>query len=78
MAAKKSKVLPIRGFLIHVTHYDGKWIADKPKEKPFDLKLGLDIVDAMAEADMNLLVIATSKGNPAVMVNRMIEVHVET
>ncbi len=55
-------VLPIRGFLIHFTHYDPVWYVRKAREKPFDLKVALDVVDAMAEADMNLLVIDVADG----------------
>ena len=55
-------IIPIRGFLIHLTHYDPRWYARKSREKPFDLALGLEIVDAMAEAGLNLLVIDCADG----------------
>jgi hypothetical protein len=56
------KVLPIRGFLIHLSHYDPVWYARKSREQPFDLGVASDIVDAMAEADMNMLVIDVADG----------------
>ena len=56
------KVLPIRGFLVHVTHYDPGWYKKKAREKPFDLKVARDIVDAMAEVDMNLLIVDIADG----------------
>jgi LysM repeat protein len=56
------RVLPVRAFLIHVTHYDPVWQKRKAREKPFDLKVAREVVDAMAEADMNLLVIDLADG----------------
>lgn len=58
----KEKVLPIRGFLIHLTHYDPVWYVKKSREQPFDLRVASDIVDAMAEADMNMLVVDVEDG----------------
>lgn len=55
-------VLPVRGFLVHLTHYDPVWYRRKAREKPLDLKVAFEIVDAMAEADMNLLVIDVEDG----------------
>jgi hypothetical protein len=52
-----AKQLPIRGFLIHLTHYDPRWWKRKPREKPFDLSVALEIVEALAEEGFNLLVI---------------------
>ena len=54
--------IPVRGFLIHITHYDPEWCKNKSKEKPFDLDLGLEIVDAMSETGLNLLVIDCADG----------------
>lgn len=56
------KVLPIRAFMLHITHYDPVWYREKAREKPFDLKVANDVVDAMAETDMNLLVIDIADG----------------
>jgi hypothetical protein len=58
----KTGTLPVRGYLLHITHYDPVWIKNKDKEKPFDLELGLEIVDAVAEAGMNLLMIDVKDG----------------
>jgi hypothetical protein len=56
--------LPVRGYLLHITHYDPRWnaIKDRDEEAPFDLALGLDVVDAMAEAGLNLLVVDCADG----------------
>ena len=51
------KSLPIRGYLIHLTHYDPTWWKRKPREKPFELDVALEIVDALAAEGFNLLVI---------------------
>ena len=59
---KKNKVVPVRGFLLHISHYDPKWCRVKSKEKCFDLETGLEIVDALAEAGMNMLIIDCSDG----------------
>jgi len=55
-------VLPIRGFLLHFTHYDPVWYARKAREKPIDLNVAMQIVEAMAGAEMNLLVIDIADG----------------
>jgi hypothetical protein len=57
-----SKTLPVRGYLIHLTHYDPVWVRRKPREKPFDLELGLEIVEALAADGFNLLVIDCADG----------------
>ncbi|HUT25551.1 MAG TPA: hypothetical protein VM492_14490, partial [Sumerlaeia bacterium] len=54
--------IAVRGFLIHITHYDPRWVERKPREKPFDLDIGLEVVDAMAEVGMNLLAIDCADG----------------
>jgi len=54
--------IPIRGYLLHITHYDPSWVKRKRREKPFDLDVGLEIVDAMAEAGLNLLVVDCADG----------------
>ncbi len=56
------KVLPVRGYQVHITHYDPVWYRKKSREKPFDIKVAYDIVDAMAETEMNLLVIDIADG----------------
>jgi len=53
----KRGVIPVRGYLIHLTHYDPRWYLHKRRERPFDLNLGLEIIDAIAKAGFNLLII---------------------
>jgi hypothetical protein len=60
--ANQEKVLPVRGFMLHMSHYDPLWARRKPREKPMDIGLALEIVDAMAQVDMNLLVIDLADG----------------
>jgi hypothetical protein len=57
-----ARAVPIRGYLIHITHYDPSWVKRKAREKPFDLGLGLEIVEAMADAGLNLLVVDCADG----------------
>jgi hypothetical protein len=53
---------PVRGYLIHMSHYDPVWYEKKDREKPFDLKIGCEIVDAVAQAGLNLLAIDLDDG----------------
>ena len=53
MAAKRS--LSVRGYLLHLTHYDPVCYARKSRERPFDLEIALEIVAALAEEGFNLL-----------------------
>jgi hypothetical protein len=56
------RTLPVRGYLLHITHYDPVWVANKDKEEPFNLDVGLQVVDAMAEARLNLLLLDPKDG----------------
>ncbi len=55
-------VIPVRGFLLHITHYDPAWNKNKDTEKPFDLDVGLEVIDAMAESGLNLLMVDAKDG----------------
>lgn len=55
-------MLSIRGWLLHITHYDPSWLKRKEQEEPFNLELGLACVDEMAKAGLNLLVIDPKDG----------------
>jgi hypothetical protein len=48
--------------LLHITHYDPVWIARKDKEEPFDFSVGLEVIDAMADAGLNLLMLDPKDG----------------
>ena len=54
--------LPVRGYLLHITHYDPAWCKTKQTEKPFELAVGLDVIDAMAQAGLNLLLLDCKDG----------------
>jgi hypothetical protein len=54
--------LAVRGYLLHLTHYDPRWVLQKSTEKPFDLKVGMGIVDALAATGFNTLLIGVSDG----------------
>lgn len=49
--------LPVRGFLLHLTHYDPRWNANKPDEEAFDAQLAMAVIDEMAVHAMNTLVV---------------------
>jgi hypothetical protein len=59
--AERERV-PIRGYLLHLTHYDPWWFKRKGRERAPDMKLAAELVGAMAEADMNLLVVDCADG----------------
>jgi len=54
--------LEIRAYFIHMTHYDPKWCERKAQEKPFDVDVALEIVEAMAKHNMNLLLVDCEDG----------------
>lgn len=56
------KTLATRGYLLHITHYDPVWCAKKEHEEPFDRETAFALIDAMAAAGLNLLVIDTKDG----------------
>ncbi len=60
--AAKPATLPVRGLLLHITHYDPQWNPNKEREAPFDLDVGLEALDAMAAAGLNLLLLDVKDG----------------
>lgn len=60
--ASEKKSIPVRGYLIHITHYDPNWYARKKSEKPFDLEIGCEMVRAIAKAGFNMLIIDLADG----------------
>lgn len=54
--------IPIRGYLLHLTHYDPPWYRRKSREKPIDFDLAFEIIDAIAEVGFNLLIIDCADG----------------
>lgn len=60
--AMTKSMLPVRGYLLHITHYDPMWCKNKDHEEPFDLDVAKQVVDAMAEANLNLLLVDTKDG----------------
>jgi len=55
-------MISTRAFLTHITHYDPRWIANKDNEIPFDLETGKRIVDAVAAAGLNTLIVDPKDG----------------
>ena len=60
MADRRS--IDVRAYLIHITHYDPAWFDRKEQERPFDLKVGLEVVKALGEAGFNMLIIDLADG----------------
>jgi hypothetical protein len=50
-------IVPVRGYLLHLTHYDPLWYSRKSNERPIDLGLALEIIDLIADTGFNLLII---------------------
>jgi len=61
MAESKGR-LPVKGLLIHVSHYDPTWFKHKAEEGPFDSGVAVEAVEAMAEVGMNLLIVDCADG----------------
>ena len=53
----KPGIIPVRGYLLHLTHYDPLWYRRKSKENPIDMDLALEIIDAIVSVGFNLLII---------------------
>jgi len=51
------RLLPIRAFQMHLTHYDPAWVKRKAVEKRFNMKLALEVVDRAAAAGFTHLII---------------------
>lgn len=58
----KKDVVPIRGYLLHLTHYSPGWYLRKRRERPIDISLALEIIDAIAKAGFNMLIIDCEDG----------------
>ena len=58
----KKPRLAIRGYLLHLTHYDPQWVLKKNSERPFDLGLAMEIADELAGAGFNALLVGVSDG----------------
>lgn len=58
----ESAALPVRAFLLHLTHYDPVWIAKEDRERGFNLNVAMEVLDAMADSGLNTLVLACSDG----------------
>jgi len=54
--------LSVKGMLIHVTHYDPSSVRKKDREGPFDSAVALEIVEAMHQAHLDLLIIDCADG----------------
>ncbi|MBI4336018.1 MAG: hypothetical protein HY589_05125 [Candidatus Omnitrophica bacterium] len=55
-------IVPIRAYLLHLTHYSPGWCLRKRRERPIDMPLALEIVDAIAAAGFNTLIIDCEDG----------------
>jgi len=58
----ETKSIGVRGYLIHITHYDPVWFDRKERERPFDLNLGRDMVKGLSAAGFNMLIIDLADG----------------
>jgi len=58
----ETRTLDVRAYLIHITHYDPVWFDRKESERPFDLEVGLEMVEALADVGFNTLVVDLADG----------------
>jgi len=59
---RKMQTPSVRGLLLHISHYDPTWCKCKDQETPFEIKVAMNVVDAMYKAEMNLLIIDCADG----------------
>jgi hypothetical protein len=58
----KQPRVALRGYLLHLTHYDPPWVKNKKREQPFELDMALEIVDELARTGFNALLVGVSDG----------------
>ena len=58
----KRGIIEIKGFLIHISHYDPIWCRNKHEEESFDVNTAKRIIETMANHGMNLLVVDCADG----------------
>ena len=56
------KIIPIRGYLLHLTHYDPRWYLRKRREKQIDLSLACEIIDELQKNAFNMLIVDCADG----------------
>lgn len=54
--------VPVRAYLLHLTHYDPEWNDKRWRDQPVDETLALEVVRAMADAHMNTLILDVEDG----------------
>ena len=59
---KAKGIVPRRGYLLHLSHYSPAWYLRKRRERPIHLGLALEIIDEIAKAGFNLLIIDCEDG----------------
>jgi len=52
----------IRGYLLHITHYDPRWFLLKKKEKPFQILTAKNIIKVLSEEGFNTIIIDIADG----------------
>lgn len=58
----KKDIVPVRAYLLHLTHYSPGWYLRKRREKAIDLSLAFEIIDAIYKAGFNMLIIDCEDG----------------
>lgn len=59
---RRGNGLDVRGYQLHLTHYDPVWMTGKKAERRFDFDLALELVDELALNGFNTLVVGVSDG----------------
>ena len=59
---KENAVSGTKGLLLHITHYDPKWVGNKESEPRFSLETGLELLDAMKKAGFNMVILDIADG----------------
>ena len=60
--ARRRGRLALRAYLLHLSHYDPAWLARKARERPIDLRLAAEVVDALGAGGFNALIVDCEDG----------------
>jgi len=52
----------VKGLLLHMTHYDPKWVKNKESEKLFSVSAGIEILEKMKESGFNMVILDIEDG----------------
>jgi hypothetical protein len=58
----KKAIIPVRAYLLHLSHYSPGWCLRKRRERAIDLPLAMEIIDAISRTGFNTLIVDCEDG----------------